>query len=72
MKILEGGFLKDKKIYVTAVVGIMTAVGSYLIGELGLVELVQVMFPLLGVIFLKKEMNTVPTLKASTTKSKKK
>jgi hypothetical protein len=56
MSILNGGFLSGKKTYVTAVVGLASAVAAYLVGDLSLTALVEIMFPLFGVIFLKREM----------------
>jgi uncharacterized membrane protein YkvI len=58
MSILNGGFLSGKKTYVTALVGVVTALAAYLVGDLGLAALVEIMFPLLGVVFLKREMTS--------------
>lgn len=56
MSILNGGLLSGKKTYVTALVGLVSAVAAYLVGDLSLAALVEIMFPLLGVVFLKREM----------------
>ncbi|MCP4394184.1 MAG: hypothetical protein GY804_07990 [Alphaproteobacteria bacterium] len=52
--ILSGGFFRGKKTYITAAVGVFTAVGSYLVGDMVLPELIQTIFPLLGMIFVRK------------------
>lgn len=52
--IATGGFLAGKKTYITAVTGIIGAVGAYLIGEMTLIEAFQVIWPLVSVAFLRK------------------
>ena len=52
--ITRGGFLAGKKTYITAVTGILTAIGAYLIGEMTLVETFQAVWPLIAVAFLRK------------------
>ncbi len=53
-KIINGGMLKGKKTYITTTIGILTAVGAYLIGEMDLVNLLQTVFPLAGILFMRK------------------
>ncbi|MDR1476758.1 MAG: hypothetical protein LBI17_01360 [Rickettsiales bacterium] len=72
MNILNGGFLSGKKTYVTAAVGIVTVLASYLVGDIGLAGLAEIMFPLLGVIFLKREMTAALSDKIEDVKSNKK
>jgi hypothetical protein len=72
MSILNGGFLSGKKTYVTAFVGMVTVFASYLVGDLSLTGLVEIMLPLLGVVFLKREMTTALVDKIEEVKSKKK
>ena len=52
--IATGGFLAGKKTYITAVTGIVGAIGAYLTGEMTLVEAFQVIWPLVTVAFLRK------------------
>ena len=52
--IATGGFLAGKKTYITAVTGIVGAVGAYLVGDMTLVEAFQVVWPLITVAFLRK------------------
>ena len=52
--IINGGMLEGKKTYITTTIGILTAVGAYLIGEMDLVNLLQTVFPLAGILFMRK------------------
>ncbi len=52
--ISTGGFLAGKKTYITAITGIVGAVGAYLVGDMTLVEAFQVVWPLISVAFLRK------------------
>lgn len=52
--ISRGGFLAGKKTYITALTGILTAIGAYLIGEMDLIQTFQVVWPLISVAFLRK------------------
>lgn len=52
--ISTGGFLAGKKTYITAITGIVTALGAYLVGDMTLVEMFQVVWPLFSVAFLRK------------------
>ncbi|NQV82189.1 MAG: hypothetical protein HQ494_00090, partial [Rhodospirillales bacterium] len=47
-------FLAGKKTYITAVTGIVAAIGAYLIGEMDLVQTFQTIWPLITVAFLRK------------------
>ena len=60
-KILTGGFLTGKKTYITTIVGMITAIASYFVGGLPLPELIQTVFPLAGILFLRKGMNSKKT-----------
>jgi hypothetical protein len=50
----SGGFLAGKKTYITAITGVVGAVGAWLVGEMTLVEAFQVIWPLVSVAFLRK------------------
>ena len=52
--ISTGGFLAGKKTYITAITGIVGALGAYLVGDMNLVEAFQVVWPLISVAFLRK------------------
>ena len=57
MSILTGGFLKGKKTYLTAGVGIITLVVQYLTGEIDLIGLTNSSIPLLGLFFARMGIN---------------
>ena len=57
-KIIKGGYLKDKKTYVVSGVGIVSAVGAYLIGDEDVFTMMQTIFMLGGIYFLKQETST--------------
>lgn len=52
--ISSGGFLAGKKTYITAITGIVGALGAYLVGDMTLVEAFQIVWPLISVAFLRK------------------
>ncbi len=51
--ISRGGWLAGKKTYITAVTGIVAALGAYLTGEMDLIQTFQAVWPLLTVAFLR-------------------
>ncbi len=72
MSIITGGFLQTKKTLITAIVSVISCVAAYLVGDVGLVDLLQVVIPLFGVIFLGQELSTTLTEKIDSLNSKKK
>ena len=57
-KIIKGGYLKDKKTYVVSTVGIVSAIGAYLIGDEDIFTMMHTIFMLGGIYFLKQESST--------------
>ncbi len=57
-KIIKGGYLIGRKTYVISAVGIMSALGAYLIGEEDIFSTLQTIFTLGGIYFLKQESAT--------------
>ena len=57
-KIIKGGYLKDRKTYVVSSVGIVSAIGAYLIGDEDVFTMLQTIFTLGGIYFLKQEIST--------------
>ncbi len=57
-KIFNGGFLKSKKVYVSTCIGIIGAIGAFMIGDVNLFEMLGIIFPLLSVFFLRKSANS--------------
>ena len=53
MSIMKGGFLSGKKTYITAILGIATAVGLYLTGEADLTITIQSIFTLASAAFIR-------------------
>ena len=54
-KFINGGYLKNRKTYVVSTVGIISAVGAYLIGDEDIFTMLQTVFTLSGIYFLKQE-----------------
>ena len=57
-KIIKGGYLKGRRTYVVSGVGIVTALGAYLTGEQDIFSVLQTIFMLSGIYFLKQESST--------------
>ena len=57
-KIINGGYLKDKKTYIVSSIGIVSAIGAYLIGDEDVFTMLQTIFTLGGIYFLKQESST--------------
>lgn len=57
-KIINGGYLSGRKTYVISGIGIVSAIGAYLIGEQDLFTMLQTIFMLGGIYFLKQESST--------------
>lgn len=57
-KIIKGGYLKGRKTYIVSSVGIISAIGAYLVGDEDLFTMLQTIFTLGGIYFLKKESIT--------------
>lgn len=72
MSIVNGGFLKTKKTLITAVVSIISFVAAYFVGDVNLVELLQVAIPLFGVVFMGNEISISLQTKIDELNSKKK
>jgi hypothetical protein len=57
-KFIKGGYLKNRKTYVVSTVGIVSAIGAYLIGDEDIFTMMQTVFMLGGIYFLKQESST--------------
>ena len=57
-KIIKGGYLQNRKTYVISSVGIVSAVGAYLVGDADVFSMLQTIFTLGGIYFLKQESST--------------
>jgi hypothetical protein len=54
-KIIKGGYLSGRKTYVISTIGIVSALGAYLVGEQDIFTMLQTIFTLGGIYFLKQE-----------------
>ena len=57
-KFINGGYLKNRKTYGVSGVGIVSAIGAYLIGDTDIFATMQTIFTLGGIYFLKQETST--------------
>lgn len=53
-KIIRGGFFKGHRTYILSGVGILTAVGAYMVGDTDIFGCLQTIFTLGGIYFLRK------------------
>ena len=57
-KIINGGFLAGHRTYIISGIGILSAVGAYLVGDVDIFTIVQSIFTLGGIYFLRKSSET--------------
>ena len=57
-KIIHGGFLSDRRTHIMSGVGILSALCAYLVGDSDIFVLLQTIFTLGGIYFLRKESKT--------------
>lgn len=57
-KIIKGGFLSDRRAQIMSGVGILSAVCAYLVGDSDLFVMLQAVFTLGGIYFLRKTNET--------------
>lgn len=55
--LFDGGMLAGKRTYIISAVGILTAVGSYLVGDSNILEAMNAIFPLAAIYFLRKGLD---------------
>ena len=55
-KIIPGGYLSGQRTYIISGIGILSAVGGYLAGDIDVFGMMQAIFPLLGIFFLRKSI----------------
>jgi hypothetical protein len=53
-KILTGGFLIGRRTYIISGVGIVSATATYLVGDINIFEMMNTIFTLAGIFFLRK------------------
>ena len=57
-KILNGGFLAGHRTYIISGIGILSAIGAYLVGDSDIFTMLQSIFTLGGTYFLRKSSET--------------
>lgn len=57
-KIIHGGYLAGHRTYILSGVGILSAIASYLVGDSDLFVMLQSVFTLGGIYFLRKSKET--------------
>lgn len=57
-KIINGGFCAGYRTYILSGVGIVSAIGAYLIGDTDIFTTLQAIFTLGGIYFLRKSSET--------------
>lgn len=55
--VIRGGVLADRRTYIMSVVGILSGVASYLVGDSDVFILLQTIFTTCGIYFIRKSDN---------------
>ncbi len=55
--LVHGGILADKKTYIMSGVGILSAIASYLVGDADIFVMLQAIFTVGGIYFIRKSDN---------------
>ena len=53
-KIIKGGFCAGYRTYIISGIGILSAIGAYLVGDTDIFTMLQAIFTLGGIYFLRK------------------
>ena len=56
--IVRGGYLSGYRTYIISATGIISAIGAYLVGEADLFVMLQSVFTLAGIYFLRRSNET--------------
>lgn len=57
-KIIKGGYLSGYRTYIISATGILGAIGAYLVGDTDVFTMLQTIFTLGGIYFLRKSNET--------------
>ena len=57
-KIINGGFLSGHRTYIISGIGILSAIGAYMVGDTDIFTMLQSIFTLGGIYFLRKSSET--------------
>ena len=55
-KLITGGWLRGRRTYIISLTGILTAIGAYLVGDMDIITMLQTVFMLGSVYFLRKSI----------------
>ena len=56
-KFFYGGYLSGSRTYIVSLIGILSAIGGYLSGDIDVFGMLQAIFPLAGIYFLRRGIN---------------
>ena len=57
INVIRGGMFADKKTYIMSAVGILSAIASYLVGDSDVFVMLQAIFTVGGIYFIRKSDN---------------
>ena len=57
-KIIKGDYLSGHRTYIISGIGILSAIGAYLVGDVDIFTMLQSIFTLGGIYFLRKSSET--------------
>lgn len=57
-KIIKGGYLSGYRTYIISATGIISAIAAYLVGDIDVFAMLQTIFTLGGIYFLRKSNET--------------
>ena len=57
-KIIKGGYLSGRRTYIISATGILSALAEYLVGDTDIFTMLQTVFTLGGIYFLRKSNET--------------
>lgn len=57
-KIIKGGFLSGHRTYIVSSIGMLSAIGAYMVGDTDIFTMLQAIFTLGGIYFLRKSSET--------------
>lgn len=64
-KIFNGGILAGHRTYIISGIGILSAIGAYLVGDSNIFAMLQTVFILGGIYFLRKSNETINKTKGN-------
>ncbi len=57
-RIIRGGYLSGYRTYIISATGIISAIGAYLVGDTDFFTMLQAIFTLAGIFFLRRSNET--------------